>query len=68
MLYLQASLLLTLYGKKQWYSQPGRFILEEKSSATHSVCGWVGPKACLSALEKVKLLSVPGIEPRIVGR
>jgi hypothetical protein len=40
------------------------FILGEITSGTHWIGGWMGPKAVLNAMEKRKVLFLPGIEPQ----
>jgi hypothetical protein len=37
----------------------------EKAHGAHGIGGWVGPRAGLNAAEKRKILTLPGIEPRL---
>jgi hypothetical protein len=49
-------------------SRPGRFYPREIALGTDWIGGWVGTKAGLDAMEKMKVLSLPGIEPRPPSR
>jgi hypothetical protein len=44
------------------------FTPEERASVIHWVGGCVGPRAGLDDVEKRKLLTLPGIKPRLLGR
>jgi hypothetical protein len=48
-------------------SRPGRFTPEERTSGIHWIGGWVDVRAGLDALEKRKVLLLPGVEPRPVA-
>jgi hypothetical protein len=48
-------------------SRPCHFIPGERAPGTHWIGGWVGPRAGLDD-EKRKFLTLPGLEPRILGR
>jgi hypothetical protein len=43
-------------------SRPGRFTPRERAPGTHSIGGWVGPRAGLGNVEKRKFLTLPGLE------
>jgi hypothetical protein len=40
----------------------------ERAPGTHWIGGWVGPRAGLDVVEKKKLLTLPGLELRPLGR
>jgi hypothetical protein len=48
--------------------RPGRFTLGEKAPGTHWIGGWVDPRAGLDDVEMRKLLTLPGLEIRPLGR
>jgi hypothetical protein len=39
----------------------------EKALGTHWIGGWVGPRAGLDKVEKLKFLILPGVELRLLG-
>jgi hypothetical protein len=41
-----------------------RFTPGERAPGTHWIGGWLGPRAGLDAVEKIKILPLSGIEPR----
>jgi hypothetical protein len=45
-----------------------RFTPGEKWPGTHWIGGWVGPRAGLDDVEKIKFLIIPGLELRFLGR
>jgi hypothetical protein len=49
-------------------SRPCRFTPGERTPGTHWIGGWVGPIAGLDYVEKRKLLTLPGLELRPLGR
>jgi hypothetical protein len=49
-------------------SRPGHFTSGEKAPCTHWIGGWVGPGAGLDDVEKIKFLTIPGLELRPLGR
>jgi hypothetical protein len=49
-------------------SRPGRFIPGEIAPGAHWIGGWVGPRTGLDDVEKRKLLTLPGLELRPLGR
>jgi hypothetical protein len=49
-------------------SRSGRFTPGERTSGTHWIGGWVDPRAGLDDVEKRKLLTLPGLELRPLGR
>jgi hypothetical protein len=51
-------------GEEWSASRPGRFTFGETAPSTHWIEGRVGPRAGLDAMEKRKILTLPGIEPR----
>jgi hypothetical protein len=48
-------------------SHLGRFRPGERGPGTHSVGGWVDPRADLDNVEKRKILTLPGLELRPLG-
>jgi hypothetical protein len=40
----------------------------ERAPGTHWIGGWVDPSAGLDDVEKRKFLTLPGLEPRFLGR
>jgi hypothetical protein len=57
-----------LVGGELSASRLGRFISGEGAPGTHWIGGWVGTRAGLDDVEKRKLLTLPGLELRLVGR
>jgi hypothetical protein len=49
-------------------SQHGRFTPRERAPGTHSIGGWMDPRAGLVDLEKRKFLTLRGLELRPLGR
>jgi hypothetical protein len=49
-------------------SRMGRFTPGESAPGTHWIGGWVDPSAGLDDVEKRKLLTLPGLELRSLGR
>jgi hypothetical protein len=49
-------------------SRPDRFTPGERAPGTYWIGGWVGPRAGLDDMEKWKLLPLPGLELRPLGR
>jgi hypothetical protein len=47
---------------------PGRFTPGERASGTHWIGGWMGPRAGLDEVERRKILPLPGLEIRPLGR
>jgi hypothetical protein len=49
----------------RWVVAPrlGRF-----APGTHWIGGWVGPRTCLDDVKRRKMLSLPGLELRPLGR
>jgi hypothetical protein len=62
--YIHISLTSALIGGEWSASRPGRFTPPD----THWIGGWVGPRAGLDDVEKRKLLTLPGLELRPLGR
>jgi hypothetical protein len=55
--------------KNEWpASRPCRFTPRERAPGTHWIGSWVDPRANLDDLEKRKLLTIPGLELRPLGR
>jgi hypothetical protein len=48
-------------------SRHGRFTLGERALASHWLGGWVGPRAGVDSVEKVKFLTLPGLKLRPLG-
>jgi hypothetical protein len=44
------------------WSRLGRFTLGERAPGTHWIGGWVGPRAGLDDIEKIKFLILTGFE------
>jgi hypothetical protein len=57
-----------LVGGEWSVSRPGRFIPGERAPGTHWIGSWVDIRAGLHNLEKRKLLTLPGLELRPLGR
>jgi hypothetical protein len=49
-------------------SRPGRFTPGERTPGAHWIGGWVDPRADLEEMKKGKLLTLPGLELRHIGR
>jgi hypothetical protein len=49
-------------------SCPGRFTSRERALGTHWIGGWVGPRARLDDVYKIKFLTLPGLELRPLCR
>jgi hypothetical protein len=49
-------------------SRPGRFTPGEIAPGTHSIGGWVDPRADIDDMEKRKFVTQFGIELRTLGR
>jgi hypothetical protein len=45
-----------------------KFVFNERAPGTHWIGGWVDPRAGLDDVEKRKLLTLPGLELRPLGR
>jgi hypothetical protein len=56
-------LVTVLDGGELSASRPGHFAPRERAHGTHWIGGWVGPGAGLDAVEKRKMLPLPGTEP-----
>jgi hypothetical protein len=61
---IQIHIFLTtaLVGGEWSDSRPGRFTPGEIAPGTNWLGGWVGPKAGLNDVEKIKFLTLPGLE------
>jgi hypothetical protein len=57
-----------LVGGEWSASRPGHFTPEETAPGTHSIGGWVDPRAGLNNVKKRKFLILPGLELRPFGR
>jgi hypothetical protein len=57
-----------LVGGEWSASRSGRFTPGERTPGTHWIGGWVGPRAGLDTVEKRKLLTLPGLELRLLDR
>jgi hypothetical protein len=61
--------LTSALGGDEWSaSRSCRCISEEKTLSTHCIGAWVGPRADLDAVEYIQILTIPGIEPRLLSR
>jgi hypothetical protein len=65
---INISLTSALTGVEWSASGAGRFTPGERSTSTHWILGWVGPKAGLDDMEKRKLLTLPGLKLRPLDR
>jgi hypothetical protein len=61
--YTRIFLTSALVGGEWSASRPSRL-----TPATHWIGGWVDPRASLDDVEKIKFLTVPGLELRLHGR
>jgi hypothetical protein len=66
--YIHVFLISALVGCEWLASHSGRFTLVEKAPGTRWIGGWVGPRAVLEDVKKRKLLTLSGVEPRILVR
>jgi hypothetical protein len=58
----------TLDGGDWSASRSGRCSSEERTLGTHCIGGWVGPRTGLDAAKYIQILTLPGIEPRLLSR
>jgi hypothetical protein len=49
-------------------SRQGRFTTEERAPSSQWIGGWVGPSAGLDEVKRRKILLIPGLEIRHLGR
>jgi hypothetical protein len=57
------SFLTSALDEGEWSdSRPSRFTPGERTVFTHLIQGWVGHRAAMGAMEKRKILTLPGIE------
>jgi hypothetical protein len=61
-------LALALIGDEWSDSHSGRFTQGEGTSGIHWLGGWVGLRSSLDVMEKRKILLLPGLELRPLGR
>jgi hypothetical protein len=66
--YIHVFLNSALVGSEWSSSCPGRFTLGERAPGIHWIEGWVGPGTGLDDVEKRKILPIPGLELRPLGR
>jgi hypothetical protein len=60
--------LTSALGLGEWSaSRPGHFTPGERAHGVHWIGGWVVPRAGFDAVEKRKLLTLPGLELRPLG-
>jgi hypothetical protein len=64
---IHAFLTLVLAGGEWSASRSGYFIPSERAPGTHPMGDWVGLRAHLDNV-KIKCLTLPGLEPRPLGR
>jgi hypothetical protein len=62
------SLTSALVGGEWSASRPYRFTPGESATGTHWIGGWVDPRAGLDDVEKIKFLTLPGLELRPLDR
>jgi hypothetical protein len=60
--YIHIFLTLALAEGERSALRPGRFIPGERAPATHSIGGWVDPRAGLDQVEKIQFLTLTGLE------
>jgi hypothetical protein len=67
---ITGSIVLTsaLVGGEWSASRPGHFTPEERTSGTHWIGGWVGPRTSLDDVETRKILLVPELVLRPLAR
>jgi hypothetical protein len=53
-----------LYGGELLASRPRCFTPEKRAPDINWIGGWVGPRVGQDAMEEIKILLLPGIEPR----
>jgi hypothetical protein len=53
----------TPYGGEWSASRFGRFATGDIAAGTHWIGEWVCPRAGMGAMQKIKILPLPGIEP-----
>jgi hypothetical protein len=61
-------LTLALHGGEWSASRTFRFTPGGRYPGTPWIGGWMGPKTGMNYLEKRKFLTLPGLEPRPLGR
>jgi hypothetical protein len=66
--YIHIFLTSALVGGEWSPSRPGHLTPGERAPGTHWIGGWVNPRVGLKDLEKRKLLTLPGLELRLLGR
>jgi hypothetical protein len=64
---IHVSLTSALVGGEWSASRPGRFA-PGRFPGTHSIGGWVGPRTGMDDVEKRKILPLPGLAFRPLGR
>jgi hypothetical protein len=57
-----------LVGGERAASRPGRFTSEERALCAHWIGGWMGFRAGLDGMNKLKFLTLPELELRPLGR
>jgi hypothetical protein len=66
--YIHIFLTLALAGGEWSASRSGCFTPGERTPGTHWIGGWVDPRAGLEDLEKIKFLTLPGLQLRPLRR
>jgi hypothetical protein len=66
--YIHIFLTSALAGVEWSASRPSRFTLGERAPGTHLIGGWVDPRVRPDDMEKRKILTLPGLELRPLGR
>jgi hypothetical protein len=61
-------LTIALVGGEWSASRPCNFISGEWAFSTHCIGGWVDPRVGLDDKEKLKFLTLPGLQLRTLGR
>jgi hypothetical protein len=66
--YIHVFLTSTLIGGQWSASCPGRFTTEENAPCAHWIGAWIGLGTSLDGVERRKILPLPGLEIRPLGR
>jgi hypothetical protein len=66
--YIHVFLTSALVGGEWLISRPVRFTPRESAPGTDWIGGWVGPRASLGEVTRIKILPLPGLELRPSGR
>jgi hypothetical protein len=67
-MYRSSFLTSAIVGVEWSASRPCRCNDGERAPDTHSIGGWVGPRARMDDAEKREFLTLQGLESRLLGR